>query len=226
MNKKIKSIILTILAAAVIILGSFFCINSVVFADTASAAEADTIETISGTENTPTEPPIGEDEQTPSDDTEGAEGLAVDFVEWLKSEYGEDYEYYYNLIIEKWGSIEAYLLQFGEENLTPEMNEWWNEAISLVGQYSFIWAPVLAVILLVAALLIGKSMLAKIIDKAVNVRVEAIQNTQSAQSEELNRQSAAICSLGDGLRGLLGTGEKFSAEREEIQKSTEELKNG
>lgn len=226
MNKKIKSIILTILAAAVIILGSFFCINSVVFADTASVAEADIIETISDTENTPTEPPTDEDGQTPADDMEGAEGLAVDFVEWLKSEYGEDYEYYYNLIIEKWGSIEAYLLQFGEENLTPEQYEWWNEAISLIGQYSFIWAPVLAVILLVAALVIGKSMLAKIIDKAVNVRVEAIQNTQSAQSEELNRQSVAICSLGNGLCGLLGTGEKFSAEREEIQKSTEELKNG
>ena len=92
MNKKIKSIIFIVLAAAVIILGYFFCINSVVFADTAIAEEADAIETISDTENTLAEPSTGEDEQTPADDMEGAEGLAVDFVEWLKSEYGEDYE--------------------------------------------------------------------------------------------------------------------------------------
>ncbi len=45
----------------------------------------------------------------------GIDGVAVQFVEYLKSRYGAEYELYYNAIIEQWGSIEGYLLAFGDK---------------------------------------------------------------------------------------------------------------
>lgn len=186
----------------------------------------DTQEPVTEPENTPTEPEEPTGEEIPDTTVESAESLSATFVEWLKAEYGEDYEYYYNLIIEKWGSVEAYLTQFGEENLTGEQQEWWSEFLAVLGETSPVWASALAVLLVAVGLIVGKKIVAAILEKAVNAKVEAVQNTQSQQSEELNKQSAAIIATAKGINALLGSSDKFSAEREEIAKTTESLNNG
>ena len=172
-----------------------------------------------------TEPP-----ETDTDDGQDSQSLVEGFIELLKGRYGADYEYYYNLIIEQWGSIEAYLLQFGEENLTPEQNDVFRQVITALGETSVIWAPPLAIICLIVALIWGKKKLEGIIEKFVKGYIDKtqddsanIQSTQEAQNAELNRQSKALAATMKGVQALLGTADKFAEQRGEIEEAAKEL---
>ncbi len=92
-------------------------------------------------------------EQTNSEETnaEEAEGetssnaLVDSFIAQLKAKYGDEYEKYYNAIIEKWGSIEAYLLdKISDETNDPVANSW-RAVMEWLHEYSPIWASILAV---------------------------------------------------------------------------------
>lgn len=197
---KIKTAIVILLAAIVVFVG--VGVPAMVFADTVPVATAETID-----------PDISSDESEKSD----IEGIAADFVKYLKTKYGEEYEYYYNQIIERWGSVEAYLLSLGDK-LPEEYQSGWQKFISWLGEYSVIWAPAIAVILVICAVVIGKKQFNKIIERAVNSKLSPIIT-------ELNKQSNATIAILHANKALLGSNEKFSEAVKELNESEKELAN-
>ena len=193
MTKRIKLIFITILAAILV----FFTAGGALIA---SAEEVP--------ETTPTEETDG--------DSSDIEQLAADFVSWLKDTFGEDYEKYYNNIITNWGSIEEYLLQFGEENLPEQYQTGWQKFVGWLGEYSAIWAPILAVAIVVIVYIIGKKRFEAIVKKAVDSKTSAL-------GAELNKQSKAQAAGNRAIRALLGTNEKFAENVKELEESEKEL---
>ena len=177
---KLKKAFLALLAAALLI---FICTGAVlpVSADTAS-------ETVTGEEQT-----INTDL---SEEYGGLEAAAESFLQYLKDKYGEDYEFYYNQIIEHWGSVEVYLLSLGEK-LPEEYKSGWDKFVGWLDEYSVIWAPALAVAFVVVAAVIGKKQFNKIFEKVVNAKLEPI-------NKELNLQSNATAALMRAQRAFLG----------------------
>lgn len=197
---KIKTAVVIILAALILSLsiGSVF----IAFADTENNVQSSTEETI--------DPNISLNESD-------LEGLADKFTEYLKSKYGADYEFYYNQIIEQWGSIEGYLLSFGNK-LPEEHQSGWNKFVGWLKNYAPVWATPLAIILLVVIAVMGKKAFNKTVNKVVNAKVNPLVR-------ELNLQSKALVSLSRGLRALLGNNEKFAESAKELENSEKELKN-
>ena len=232
---KIKKFALAALAAAFIFCGGAALSPAAAFASEIPEEVTQPVEELPAeSENTgeiDTEPPETDNGgQTGTDGGQDSQSFVEGFIELLKDRYGADYEYYYNLIIEQWGSIENYLLQFGEENLTPEQNDVYRQVITALGETSVIWAPSLAIICLIVALIWGKKKLEGIIEKFVKGYIDKtqddsanIQSTQEAQNAELNRQSKALAATMKGVQALLGTADKFAEQRGEIEESAKEL---
>lgn len=158
-----------------------------------------------------------EDEE-PSDGPLNIEGVADGFMAYLKERYGEDYQYYYNKIIENWGSVEAYLLSFGEK-LPEEKRTDWENFVSWLNEYAAVWAVPLAVAIIITIALVGKKQFNAIVDRIVNSKLSPIV-------AELNKQSAATVSIMHAQKALLGSGERFADSVKELDESEKELKNG
>lgn len=232
---KIKKFALAALAAAFIFCGGAALSPAAAFASEIPEEVTQSVEELPAeSENTgeiDTEPPETDNGgQTGTDGGQDSQSFVEGFIELLKDRYGADYEYYYNLIIEQWGSIENYLLQFGEENLTPEQNDVFKQVITALGETSVIWAPSLAIICLIVALIWGKKKFEGIIGKFVKGYIDktqddstAIQSTQEAQNAELNRQSKALAATMKGVQALLGSADKFAEQRGEIEEAAKEL---
>ena len=193
---KIKTAIVILLAAIVVFVG--VGATAIVFADASPVATAETIDS-----------DISLDESEKID----IEGIAADFVNYLKAKYGEEYEYYYNQIIEHWGSVEAYLLSLGDK-LPEEYQSGWQKFISWLGEYSVIWAPALAVVIIILVAVIGK----KQFNNAVNSKLAPI-------IAELNKQSNATIAILHANKALLGSNEKFFEAVKELNESEKELKD-
>lgn len=229
---KIKKIMVLIMATMFIsflccgvvyaVLQPMFINNSDKYAQTSIPTSTTVLsnndETLSG-QSTQT-PPV----QSEGEPVLGVEGIAESFVEWLKSEYGADYQHYYDMITEKWGSIEAYLTQFGEEHFDDEVLQGWYDFLDILNQYAPVWISALALILLVIAVIVSKKIFGKIINSAVENRVNKVIEQQKAQTDELNRQSATLVSLSCATEKLLGNSDRFAAEKENLLKSAEDLK--
>lgn len=157
------------------------------------------------------------EEQMPAEDeTEvGAEELVERFIANLKEKYGEDYEYYLNTILEQWGSVEAYLLSL-TDNLPDEFQTGYNDFIQWLGEYASVWAPCLAVALVIIGFIVGKKALNTILNRIVEARIKPIQ-------EELNKQSEAQVAQLKATRALLGTNEKFTEERTAAENAEKKL---
>ena len=140
------------------------------------------------------------------------------FVNFLKEQYGEDYEYYYDKIIENWGSVEAYLLSFGER-LPDEHKTAWQYFVGWLSEYSTVWAPAFAVIALIIAAVIGKRQFKRIVKECVDKKVAPIIS-------ELNKQSKGIAALSAGTRALLPKSERFAESAEQLDSSAKELTDG
>lgn len=211
MNYKIKVVFITIIAAMLV----FFISGGVMIAsaDEVSDPAAQTEVTDDAQDG---EPPaeIPEEPETPQTDEE----IGADFVEWLKATFGSDYEYYYNLIIEHWGSIEDYLTQFGEENLPEGFNAGLQKVLDWLDEYVAIWAPVLAIVVIVAYYLIKKRSTRKTIEKVVDSKMTVL-------SDELNKQSKAIMAIGHGQTALLGKNARFADTVKEIEDTEKELQS-
>lgn len=151
-------------------------------------------------------------EETPDD---GVTGLVDRFIENLKAKYGEDYEYYLNAILEQWGSVEAYLLSL-TDNLPDEFQAGYTDFIGWLGEYAPVWAPCLAVALIIIGFIVGKKALNRILNKIVEARIKPIQ-------EELNKQSEAQAAQLKATRALLGTNEKFAEERKAAETAEKKL---
>ena len=211
MNYKIKVVFITIIAAMLV----FFISGGVMIASAEEvsdpAAQTEVTDDVQDGE-----PPaeIPEEPETPQTDEE----IGADFVEWLKATFGSDYEYYYNLIIEHWDSIEDYLTQFGEENLPEGFNAGLQKELDWLDEYVAIWAPVLAIVVIVAYYLIKKRSTRKTIAKVVAGKMNVLSN-------ELNKQSKAIMAIGHGQTALLGKNARFADTVKEIEDTEKELQS-
>lgn len=161
---------------------------------------------------------IAAEEEINTESTAGIEGVADNFLNYLKERYGDDYLYYYEKIIDNWGSVEAYLLSFGDK-LPEEHKNAWQKFVGWLSEYSSVWAPAFAVAVVIIVALIGKKQFNKIVDRIVNVKLQPIVG-------ELNKQSSATVSILHAQKALLGTGERFAESVKELEKSEKELKNG
>ena len=170
-------------------------------------------------DNEATEPPTTEEPTEEDTDTDTAFDMAalVDkFTQYLKNKYGAEYETIYNGIIEQWGSIEAYLLQFGEEYIPEEYNAGWNAFIEWLSVNAPIWAPALAVACIIFIAVFGKKAFNKIVQKIVDAKVNLL-------SDELNKQSAALSAQMKALKMIMPTNEKCAAAVQELEEKEKEL---
>ncbi len=195
---KMKTAIVTLLAAILLIVictGAGFTVN----------AETQT-ETL---------PPVQPEEtETPEN---GIDDVAAQFVEYLKSRYGAEYELYYNAIIEQWGSIEGYLLAFGDK-LPEEHKTGWDKFVGWLTEYAPVWAAPLAAVLLIIIAVAGKKTFNRIVDRIVNTKLSPV-------IKELNLQSNATVSLIRAQKALLGNNARFAGNVEELSAAEKELKN-
>lgn len=215
MNYKIKVVFITIIAAMLV----FFISGGVMIASAEEvgdpAAQTETTDDAQDGEPPAAEP---EEPEEPEEPGQTDEQMGEDFVEWLKATFGSDYEYYYNQIIENWGSIEDYLTQFGEEHLPEGFNAGLQKVLDWLNKYVAIWAPVLAIVVIVAYYLIKKRSTRKTIEKVVDSKMTVL-------SDELNKQSKAIMAIGRGQTALLGKNARFADTVKEIEDTEKELQS-
>lgn len=157
---------------------------------------------------------VAEEPLEPTDGSE-TENLVDRFIANLKDKYGDDYEYYLNAILEQWGSVEAYLLSL-TDNLPDELQTGYADFIGWLGEYASIWAPCLAVALVIIGFIVGKKALNTILNRIVEARIKPIE-------EELNKQSAAQAAQLKATRALLGTNERFAEERKSAEDAEKKL---
>lgn len=197
----LKKAFLALLAAALLI---FICTGAVLSVSADTAGEA-----------------VISEEQTVNTDLSeeygGLEAASESFLQYLKDKYGEDYEVYYNQIIERWGSVEAYLLSFGEK-LPEEYRSGWEKFVGWLGEYSVIWAPALAVALVIIVAVIGKKQFNKIFEKVVNAKLEPI-------NKELNLQSNATAALMRAQRAFLGNNKTLLENNGGLSEAVKELES-
>lgn len=145
--------------------------------------------------------------------------LVEGFLAQLKEKYGDDYETYYNAILAEWGSVEEYLLSLIGDGTPDAMTSGWTKFVKWLGEYSPIWASILAVAAVIIIIVCGKKALGKVANwvtgtggkfKTVFNSINKLYAAQNAQSEALIK--------------LLGENEKFKAERAALQSSVEEIK--
>ena len=166
------------------------------------------------TEPTTTEEPTEED--TDTDTNFDMAALVEKFTQYLKDKYGAEYDAIYNGIIEQWGSIEAYLVQFGEEYIPEEYNAGWNAFIEWLSVNAPIWAPALALACIIFIAVFGKKAFNKIVQKIVDTKVNLL-------SDELNKQSAALSAQMKALKMIMPTNEKCAAAVQELEEKEKEL---
>lgn len=143
-------------------------------------------------------------------------GLVDGFLARLKEKYGEDYETYYNAILEKWGSVEEYLLSLPEEQ--DEAANGWISFVNWLGKYAPIWGSILAVALIIVVILFGRKALVKVSDW-VTGNGKNFKNMYSA----FNTLYRSTKAQNDALLKLLGANEKFAEERKALEEATKEL---
>lgn len=197
--RKIKAILFTVLSAVLII-----CLSAGV---ALSAFAEDT------GEETPTVTDAVENNKE-----DNATLITGQFIEYLKTKYGEDYEYYYNRIIEEWGSVEAYLLSFGEK-LPEEYKTSWDYFVEWLGEYSPVWAPIFALAVVIVVAVIGKKKFDALVKKVVDKKIAPVIN-------ELNKQSKSLAIIAEANKALLPKNDKFADISESLDNSAKELNNG
>lgn len=163
---------------------------------------------------------LTEETQTEEETTE-KRSVAEEFIEKLKEKYGDDYDYYYTAIIDKWGSVENYLLSVIDEKAPDDKTaEGWCAFVSWLGEYSPVWASILAIGCVVLIILLGKKALNKIAEYVTG-------NGQKFKTlfAEINKIDSAQAAQNAALIKLLGRNEQFREEREALEKSVEEIKD-
>lgn len=154
-------------------------------------------------------------------DGNGLQDLVEGFLAQLKAKYGDDYEKYYNAILEEWGSVEEYLLSLVDDGTIPDVAaNGWKAFVKWLGEYAPIWASILAVIFLIIVIVLGR--------KALN-RVAGFVSLSSGKFKtlfaELNKMESAMIAQNHALEKLLGENERYAEQREELEKTVEEIKD-
>lgn len=168
----------------------------------------------------PAEPPVTPEESDGEEtDGNGLKTLVEGFLAQLKEKYGDDYENYYNAIITDWGSVEQYLLSLINEDTPDAVANGWTAFVKWLGEYSPVWASILAVALVLIVIICGK----KALNKVVNWATGANDRFKTLFAE-INKIDAAQAAQNSALIKLLGENEKFSEEREALHNSAEDMK--
>lgn len=212
------------MALAIVLLSVFMLSVCLFFSQTAVyAASAETEQDISGNgENAPTMPETDEDETL----TEGGADSVSDSVkEYLQSIYGDNYEKYYNQIIEYWGSIENFLLNASD--ILPEEYQYKaTELLTTINAYIGIAADAVLLILACAYLIYRVKK-----NKTVNANFTTlkacdnqIEVAQLAIIKSLKAQSAALqvllpgAKFEDAVAELAESDKALDDATEEVQK--------
>ena len=151
-------------------------------------------------------------------ESEKINALVDSFISRLKSQYGEDYQYYYNKIINQWGSIEEYLLSIVTEDTPDAVASGWTAFVKWLGEYSPVWGSIFAVVVVIIVVLLGKKALNKVTGFVIGTGAKF-----KTLFGEVNKIDAALNAQSKALVKLLGENEKFKEERAELEKTAEDL---
>lgn len=198
--KNASKYILTLILMVALLVGVVLCVGN-----TAGKVSAETVET---------------NEETEQSEEAKENTLVIDFIARLKERYGDDYLYYYNAILEKWGSVEQYLLACVDETTPDIVADGWTSFINWLDKYAVIWAPVFAVILVVIAALVGK----KYIKKAYEY-IKARKKETTTIFGAINKMYKAHIAEMQTLQSLLGDNERFADKREALEAAREEIEH-
>ena len=219
-NKKLTAFLML---AVITVFMLSFCLfySKKVYSDAYSAQKSTRQDDIS---------PMSEEMQTEADNVppatdDGEETLSDRVKAYLQSVYGEDYEKYYNDIVDKWGSVENYLLN-ASENLPEEYKYKATELLTTVNAYIGVAAD--GILLLFAAIYIvcrrkkDKQINTdlnklKALDNQIEVAQLAIINSQKAQTEVL--KSIIPVAKYDSMSTIIAESEKsLESAAEEVKK--------
>lgn len=203
--KKLRVFLTVVLVAVFTLAVCLFCSQT---AYTASASGTTEIAADSG-ENIPV---------TTGGETlaEESQGVAESVQEYLKAIYGDDYEKYYNQIVENWGSVENFLLN-ASENLPEKYRYKATELLTTINAYIGVGAD--AVLLLCVSVYI-------IYRAKKNKKINADLSTLKAQDNQIEVAQLAIIksqkAQSAAFQKLL-PGEKFEKEVSELTESDKAL---
>lgn len=158
-----------------------------------------------------------------SDEAEenGLQDLIDSFLVQLKEKYGDDYERYYNAILEEWGSIEAYLLSLAENGTISDVAaDGWSKFVKWLGEYAPIWGSVLAVTALIIVIMFGKKALKKVTGFVTNTGSKF-----KTLFAELNKMENVQIAQNRALEKLLGENQRYAEQRQDLEKTVEEIKD-
>lgn len=181
-----------------------------------SVMAEETSEIVESGEGVEEEQTLVSDGITPSENGENDDGaedneIVEAFIKYLKEEYGDEYETYYNAIIEQWGSVKAYLNSKIEDGTLTESADNWSLFVAWMDRYSVIWAPILAVLCVILAFIAGRKVYI------------VIKNLFNRLFKGTNQTATAQIAIIESLEKLLGNTEKTKEEREKLEKAKEEL---
>lgn len=206
MNKKFTAILVVILMTVFTLAVCLFCLQMV------SAFAAETNATAAENESMP---PVTEDGET----------LADRVKSYLQAIYGDDYEVYYNKIIENWGSVENFLLN-ASKNLPEEYKYKSTEILTTINAWVGVGADAILLfcmgIYIVSRAKKNKKITAdlstlKACDNQIETAQLAILNSQKAQSAAL-RALLPGAKYEDAVAALKESDAALDSAAEEVKK--------
>lgn len=145
-------------------------------------------------------------------------GLAGEFIQALKDRYGEQWETYYNAILDEWGTVEAFLLSAMPDGAPDVAKDGWNKFVDWTRENWVIIAAVGAVVLTVIVVLFGK--------KCVGLVVGFFKKMFSLVGKlfsGVNLLYKNAKAQNDALLALMGNNPRFSAQRDALNATNEEM---
>lgn len=145
-------------------------------------------------------------------------GLAEEFIQTLRDRYGEQWETYYNAILDEWGTVEAFLLSAMPDGAPDVAKNGWNKFIDWTRENWVIIAAVGAVVLTVIVVLFGKNCVGLIVGffKKMFSLVGKLFSGVNLLYKNAKAQN-------DALLALMGNNPRFSAQRDALNATNEEM---
>lgn len=154
--------------------------------------------------------------EEPAQTTES--GLAEEFIQTLKDRYGEQWETYYNAILDEWGTVEAFLLSAMPDGAPDVAKYSWNNFIDWTRENWVIIAAVGAAVLTVIVMLFGKKCVGMIVGF-----FEKMFSLVGKLFSGVNLLYKNAKAQNDALLALMGNNPRFSAQRDALNATNEEM---
>ncbi len=154
--------------------------------------------------------------EEPAQTTES--GLAEEFIQTLKDRYGEQWETYYNAILDEWGTVEAFLLSAMPDGAPDVAKDGWTKFVDWTRENWVIIAALGAIALTVIVVLFGK--------KCVGLVVGFFKKMFSLVGKlfsGVNLLYKNAKAQNDALLALMGNNPRFSAQRDALNATNEEM---